>query len=154
MVVIGSYCFGCEVTKQNLDKDGIEQIKQIKKEKVMADTLVTVDKINDLPSLGLRERGIVKAVAEFYGLRVAKRGVEDAITHHYYPYTKDGKIVGYQEREIAEKKFMGIGYARNDIELQGQHLWANGGGKSLVITEGFLDTLAASQILSGKAWVR
>ena len=73
-----------------------------------------------------------------------------SITHHYYPYTKDNKVVGYQERVVADKRFMGVGYAKNDIELQGQHLWSNGGGKSLVITEGFLDTLAASQMLSGK----
>ena len=146
-----SYCFGCESTKQKIDVEGNStEIKQIKKETILNENLITVDQINDLPSLGLRERGIVKVVSEFYGLKVAKRGVEDTITHHYYPYTKDNKVVGYQERTVAEKKFMGVGYAKNDIELQGQHLWSNGGGKSLVITEGFLDTLAASQVLSGK----
>ena len=147
-----SYCFGCESTKQKVDPDqGIAEPKVIKQENdIMSEKLITVDQINDLPSLGLRERGIVKVVAEHYGMKVAKRGIEDVVTHHYYPYTKDGSVVGYQERVVADKKFMGIGYAKSDIELQGQHLWANGGGKSLVITEGFLDTLAASQMLSGK----
>ena len=146
-----SYCFGCESTKQKVDIEGIAEPKVIKQENdIMSEKLITVDQINDLPSLGLRERGIVKVVAEHYGMKVAKRGIEDVVTHHYYPYTKDGIVVGYQERVVADKRFMGIGYAKNDIELQGQHLWANGGAKSLVITEGFLDTLAASQMLSGK----
>ena len=146
-----SFCFGCEVTKQRLDPEGFPKV--IKKEKQpMADKEFTlsVDQIQDLPSKGLRERGIVTAVAQYYGLRVAKRSQTEAITHHYYPFTKNGKVVGFQEREVANKRFMGIGYAKNDIELQGQHLWPNGGGRTLVITEGYLDTLAASQMLSGK----
>ena len=146
-----SYCYGCEVSQQKLDASGIKLIQPKKEKQEMKDKGITVEQIEALPSLGLRDRGIVKAVAEFYGLRVAKRGVEDTITHHYYPYTKSGKIVGFQERNVAEKKFMAIGHAKNDIELQGMHLWQNGNGKSLVITEGFLDTLAASQMLSGKS---
>ena len=145
-----TYCFGCEVSKQNLDADGVKTNKPVKEKDIMSEKLLTVDQVNELPSIGLRDRGIVKAVAEFYGMKIAKRGVEDVVTHHYYPYTKDGSVVGYQERSVADKKFMAVGYAKNDIELQGQSLWANGGGKSLVITEGFLDTLAASQMLSGK----
>ena len=145
-----TYCFGCEVSKQNLDAEGVKTNKPAKEKDIMSEKLLTVDQVNDLPSIGLRDRGIVKAVAEFYGMKIAKRGVEDVVTHHYYPYTKDGSVVGYQERSVADKKFMAVGYAKNDIELQGQSLWANGGGKSLVITEGFLDTLAASQMLSGK----
>ena len=145
-----SYCFGCEVNKQKLDPEGIPQ-EIIKEEKPVDNEFkISVAQINELPSIGLRDRGVVKAVAEFYGLRVAKRSQLDTITHHYYPYTKSDKIVGYQEREVANKRFMGVGYAKNDIQLQGQHLWPNGGGRTLVITEGFLDTLAASQMLSGK----
>ena len=146
-----SYCFGCESTFQKISVDG-DRLPQanIKKEKPLNESLITVDQIKELPSIGLRERLIVKTVANLYGLKVAKRGVEDVVTHHYYPYTKDGEVVGYQERVVADKRFSGIGYAKSDIELQGMHLWPNGGGKSLVITEGFLDTLAAQQMLKGK----
>ena len=146
-----SYCFGCGVSFQNLNEDGNPTGSKKKSEvEHTVERQMTKDEINVFPSIGLRDRGIVKNVAEFYGLRVAKKGQQDLVTHHYYPFTKDGKIVGYQERTVATKKFRGVGYAKNDIELQGQHLWPNGGGKTLVITEGFLDALSASQVFSGK----
>lgn len=148
-----SFCFGCQVQKQNLDPNGFDKIKPLKIETNMTEQVrmkPTLKEIMEYDSLGLKDRGIVKVVANFYGLRVAKKSQEDKITHHYYPYTKNGEIVGFQERVVDTKRFQGIGYAKNDIELQGQHLWANGGNKTLVITEGFLDTLAASQMLSGK----
>ena len=149
-----SFCFGCESNVQNLNQDGVPEATVKKKRSEPVKNDITVDQINKLPSIGLRDRGIVKALAEFYGLKVAKRGQADAITHHYYPYHKDSRIVGYQERTVEGKKFKGIGHAKNDIELQGQNLWPNGGGNSerstLVITEGFLDAMAASQMLFGK----
>ena len=146
-----TYCFGCEVSRQKVDPDGFPTLTE-KETKVenKNEFKLTVDMVNELPSIGLRDRGIVKNVAQFYGLRVAKRSQEDKVTHHYYPYTKADVVVGYQERSVADKRFMGVGYAKNDIQLQGQHLWPNGGGKYLIITEGFLDTLSASQMMAGK----
>ncbi len=154
-----THCFACEVSKQKVDMDGmIQELEntpsndnnKFNKDKPMFKPL-TAEEVLEYPVMGLRERGIVKTVAEFYGLRVAKKSAEDKITHHYYPYTKNGKTVGFQERTVATKDFKGIGYAKADIELQGQHIWSNGGNRTLVITEGFLDTLAASQMLSGKS---
>jgi twinkle protein len=149
-----TYCFGCEVAKQNVDETGRKLIKNEKKdtnkENTKPNTFLSVVDISEYPSLGLRDRGIVKNLAEFYGLRVAKKSREDKITHHYYPYHKGDRLVGYQERVVSSKRFLGVGYAKNDIQLQGQHLWPNGGGKSLAITEGFLDALSLSQVVCGK----
>ena len=147
-----THCFSCDVSKQRVDPEGVPLAKENKftKDSPMKNQL-TVEDILEYPLTGLRERGIVKAVAEFYGLRTAKKSSADQITHHYYPYHKGGKIVGFQERTVDTKTFRGVGYAKADIELQGQHLWPNGGHRTLVITEGYLDCLAASQMLSGKS---
>lgn len=152
-------CFSCDVSKQKVDPNGLPQELEntsnnnnnnFSKGSPMKNQL-TVEEIQEYPMTGLRERGLVKNLAEFYGLRTAKKSEADTITHHYYPYHKGGKVVGYQERTVETKSFRGIGHAKADIELQGQHLWPNGGNRTLVITEGFLDCLAASQMLSGKS---
>lgn len=152
-----THCFNCEKSRQKVDPDGLPQEQEapsydknkFNKDSPMSKQL-TVQDILEYPLTGLRERGLVKVVAEFYGLRTAKKSEADTITHHYYPYTKDGKVVGFQERTVEGKTFRGVGYAKADIDLQGQHLWQNGGNRTLVITEGFLDACAASQMLSGK----
>lgn len=146
-----SYCYACENVVQNVDKNG-------KKLKDKDDSFVlnsespkpTIEAIEALPTLGIRERGIVKSVAEFYGLKVAKRGDIDKITHHYYPMTRKGKLVGFQERVVEDKKFLCVGNCKAvSVELQGQHLFQNS-DKTVVVTEGFLDMMAASQMLYGK----
>jgi len=149
-----THCFNCEASKQRVNPDGYPEELETPTNKFKGSPMIkqlTIDEIQEYPMTGLRERGLVKTVAEFYGLRTAKKSAEDAITHHYYPYTKDGKVVGFQERTVENKTFRGVGYAKGDIELQGQHLWPNGGNRTLVITEGFLDACAASQMLSGKS---
>lgn len=154
-IVNNSHCFSCGESKQNLDRNSKPNFKDpVKKEeknlKEDFKDIITIDIIENLPNAGVKERGIVKNLAIFYGMKVAKRGVNDSITHHYYPFTKDGTIVGYQERDVAKKKFKAIGRGTGRMDLQGQHLWPNGGGKHLIITEGFLDAMAASQMMDGK----
>ena len=151
------FCFGCQTSNQRLDEEGVKKakIKSTKKETDVEEYKgMSIEDVLSLPSVGLRDRGIVSNVAKFYGLRVAKKDASGDVTHHYYPFTKDGKVIGFQERVVSTKSFKAIGNGKTgEMELQGQHLWANGGGKSkhstLVITEGFLDALSASQMLFG-----
>jgi twinkle protein len=148
-----SYCFACETSYSPVSIDG-KRLKAVKKDDFELDGLdtppdITTEVIEYLPSLGLRDRGLVKNVANFYGLKVAKRGFDDIVTHHYYPYYRKGKLVGYQQRKVEDKSFSCIGYCKNNVELQGRHLFENN-NKTVVITEGFLDMLAASQMMYGK----
>lgn len=145
-----AHCFGCEAYVPYCDSDGNPLQRETTRRPDTMEDRLTLEDISELPIAGDRDRGIVKTIAEFYGMRVAKRNGSETATHQYFPYHKDGKIVGYQEKDVANKNFKAIGYAKRDVDLQGQHLWPNGGGKYLVITEGFLDTLAAQQMLSGK----
>jgi twinkle protein len=149
--VTSSHCFSCGFSKANIDKKPREWGHKEEEEIVVEQPVyLTVDMIEKLPSAGVRERGIVKNLSSYYGMKIAKRGDSDEITHHYYPFTLDGKIIGYQERDVANKDFKAIGRGSGKMDLQGQHLWPNGGGKYLTIVEGFLDMLAASQMMDGK----
>ena len=146
---VSSHCFSCGHSIQNTDKPNFV-LEDTEEEEEEMEQVVDLESIDNLPTLGIKERGITKSLAEYFGMKTAKRGQGDKITHHYYPYTSEGKIIGYQERDVVNKSFRSVGRGSGKMELQGQHLWPNGGGKHLTIVEGFLDMMAASQMLHGK----
>ena len=146
---VSSHCFSCGHSIQNTDKPNFV-LEDTEEEEEEMEQVVDLESIDNLPTAGVRERGIVKNLGEYFGMKVAKRGQDDTITHHYYPFTYKGDIIGYQERDVANKAFRAVGRGSGKMDLQGQHLWPNGGGKHLMIVEGFLDMLAASQMMDGK----
>ena len=147
-----SHCFGCDHNNRLCDERGhaIERATlNTHKEEYEMDDQLTFDDIQELPVVGVKARRIYKSIGQLYGMRGAKIDSDD-LTHHYYPFHKDGKLVGYQERTVATKDFRSLGYGKQDIDLQGMEIWPNGGSRYLVITEGFLDAMAAQQMLTGK----
>lgn len=82
-------------------------------------------------------RGLTKAVAEKYKALTAGNKVS-------LIYTLDGKPVGFKERGISEKTFKFNGNAQAD--LFGQAAFSKG-GKSVTITEGEYDAMAAYQMM-------
>ncbi len=149
---VSSHCFSCGDSKQDVTKENPEWGQANEEEEDMSEQKdqMTLDVIEQLPFAGVRDRGIVKSLGTFYGMRVARKGEGDEVTHHYYPFTLGGKVVGYQERDVANKAFRAVGRGSGKMDLQGQHLWPNGSGKHLIIVEGFLDMMAASQMMDGK----
>jgi hypothetical protein len=96
--------------------------------------------IESYDTRGFQERGITKAVAAHYGVRVSYAG-DGTIASHFYPYTKDNQIVAYKERKLP-KTFATHGVFK-DVQLFGQNV--STGGRRIVITEGELDALAVAQ---------
>ena len=82
-------------------------------------------------------RGLTKAVAEKYKALTSGNKVS-------LIYTIDGKPVGFKERGISEKTFKFNGNAQAD--LFGQAAFSKG-GKSVTITEGEYDAMAAYQMM-------
>ena len=124
-----TYCFACQAYGE-LEEVDVEEI---------------FEKVEPLPAVpdlikGFRERKITKVISEFYDVRVKIDG--DTITHHYYPYTKDGITTGYKVRQVEGKIFKAVGDKKN-TELFGQSKFSS--GKKLVITEGELDAMAVAQ---------
>ena len=87
---------------------------------------------------GFQERGVTKAVCEFFGVKVSY-GADGKIDAHYYPY-KVGDKISYKRRELP-KSFMWIG---DSGDLFGIDKFS-GGGKRLVICEGEVDALSIAQ---------
>ena len=92
-------------------------------------------------ALPLSKRGLRVETLKRYGYVVGEyRGKPVQIA----PYYKDGQLVA-QHLRGQDKDFKWIGDAKG-VELFGQHLWRNAGGKRLTITEGEIDCMSISQL--------
>lgn len=105
-------------------------------------------KDNSAAGIGVPDRGIRPEIAEEFGVRVGLSEESGEPLFHYYPYFKDGKLVAYKERSVKDKDFKIYGKG-SGLELFGQNRIGEG-GKLLIITEGELDALAATQMLKDR----
>ena len=131
-----SFCFSCKKTfsKEETEKGGI--ITDLPKSPSLFKKTPKLEDIKKYSFRGLRTRNIVKAVAEFYKVRVSYN--EDGeVDTHYYPY-EDEKA--FKVRTLP-KSFTWVGKSE---QLFGRERFT-GGGKRLVICEGEVDTLSVAQ---------
>ena len=100
----------------------------------------SLESIGSLPHYPLGSRKISGDVVSYFNVKMSV-DEDGKPASHFYPYTKKGQIVAYKERKLP-KEFRVHGSFKG-IELFGQAQAT--GGKTLVITEGELDTLAVAQ---------
>ncbi len=128
------YCFSCGESSP-VDEDAVIPVKKPSTRV----TSMTLDQVQELEIRGFEERKIKKNVAAYYDVRVSY-DESGNIKAHYYPYTRDGKLVAYKRRTLP-KKFQTIGDWK-DVDLFGQNNAR--GSDRLVITEGEIDAMSVS----------
>ena len=139
----GAHCFSCNYSTKKVTKE-MNDFNNLTASTPVYNTN-KVQEIADLNSFALASRGISKTIVDHFGIKMAVNS-DGSGGSHYYPYTKQGKVVAYKERQLP-KDFRIHGEFR-DIELFGQ---ANStGGKTVVITEGELDACAVAQAFYDK----
>ena len=91
------------------------------------------------------DRGLLLETCEHYGVRVSLSPTDGvSIITHMYPYFKEKKLCGYNERVVEGKRFFGKGDRKN-VQLFGSQLPKR--GKTLYITEGEIDAMSLYQAL-------
>lgn len=105
-----------------------------------------LDEVAGYQTVALPERKLKKESLEHFGIKIGV-SEQDGVTPmiHYYPYYKDGKLIGYKVRVIENKKMWSIGSIKG-CDLFGWEQAVAAGGKKLFITEGELDAVALYQI--------
>ena len=142
---INKYCNRCGY-KEFSDTENTENLM----------TKSVKDITDNLPAGGdVKDRSLLSSFTELYGLRQEFDTSTGQVTKYYAPLheTGTGELIGYQERTLP-KQFRYIGDIKGkSIQFVGQHL-VRDGGRFLIIVEGFLDTIAAKQMLSQnkKSW--
>lgn len=144
---IDSYCWSCVTYFKPSDtpESGIIQAETASEAHMNKET---VGDISTYPFKELIDRAISKEVAEYYGVRVGFDEGSGEVEYHYYPYYRDGQLVAYKSRDVADKKFNAIGSMKGGTELFGQQLIS--GGKMVVVTEGECDAMSAYQLFRAK----
>lgn len=142
------FCFACKKYVPDPYADRPDDYKPpvgFKKsdEEVKAEILA----INSWKSKALLDRKIKEETMSYFGTKVSvsEENGEDIVAH-YYPYKKDGDIVGFKCRLVETKKFWGIGKTTG-VDLFGWDKAIQTGSKRLYITEGEIDAMALYQIL-------
>lgn len=143
--VIDGYCFSCH---NYVPPEAISGTYDNKNYKARRLDLIPDDQIQVLPIRELRHRGISLAAAEHFGIRTEFNTRDGSPVACYFPYYKQGVLVGWKKRTVAEKQFVSLGN-RKGCELFGQHTCGQG-GKLLIITEGEYDAAAVFDILAQK----
>lgn len=143
-----SFCFSCKkFFPQDADEMAEHSVDAPMKTKspspspsVTRRSEVSLEEINEFQIRGLRDRGITKAVCEFYGVKLSYND-EGVVDSHYYPYVNSAGQTVYKHRKVATKQFFWVG---GSGDLFGIDRF-QGGGKRLIITEGEVDALSVAQ---------
>lgn len=130
------YCNRCGYTETNVEK------KEYKQE------FMTLPSIELLPIKALPDRKINQSTCAHFQVHVGVSESNGEVNEHYYPISKNGKIVGYKKRTLP-KTFSTIGDCKGEVDLFGQFV-SPPSGKRLLITGGELDAMSAWQMLKEK----
>lgn len=142
------FCFSCGTYVPNPYADKPEGYKPEAVFKSPAQIAEEIESIRDEYGVcSLPERKLKEEYLRYFGVRVGVSELDGQTPHsHYYPYTRNGEVVGYKVRIIEGKRFYGIGDQKN-VDLFGWEQAILTGGKKLFITEGELDAVALFQIM-------
>ena len=135
------FCYVCKTFTPS-NKDMTMEVKQEEKQSKLEANIVDGTKQGPLS-----DRNIHKDTVKYYDVRLKLR--DGKITHHYYPYTdKEGEIIAYKSRSVANKDFLSHGPIRK-TGLFGQSKFSSK-GKYVTLCEGEIDTMSAFQLMGSK----
>ena len=133
-------CFSCK-TYHKSSTAKVVPINQYK-----ASKMKTIQEIKQLPIVAIPDRFISEATAKKYGVRSSLSEADGkTITHIYCGDTLRGKLVGFECKETANKKFSSVGDRKGELDLWGS--WTCSGDSKLFITEGRLDAMALHETI-------
>ena len=119
-------------------------------------TQMTIEEVKAFPTLAIEERGITEDTCRKLGIRTELSG-SDGVTPvaHYFPYSVEGKLVGYKKRDLTLPKiqdghFSTIGFQSVKCDLFGAANCSKTGAKKIFICEGEYDQAIVWQVLKAR----
>lgn len=145
---IDGYCFSCDTFVAHPYGDGPVPNIEARPKKTPEVIKAELDEIATYKTVDIASRKLRGDVLDYFGVKVGldeERGEEPVQV--YFPYTKDGRVVGYKTRSIANKEIMYCIGSMKDVDLFGWEQAVASGAKRLIIAEGEFDAIAMRRIL-------
>lgn len=140
------YCFACDTAVTDPYKDKPAGYKPVSVKKTEEEIQQEIAEISEYSTVALPDRKLKKEYLEYFGVKIGLSEQDGATpVSHYYPYHKDGNLVGYKARLIESKRMWSVGSIKG-CDFFGWEQAIATGGKKLFITEGELDAVALFQI--------
>lgn len=147
---VDGFCYSCGTFVEHpygepMTKDSAN----LPKPKTEAEIKEEVAEVSGYPVVAMNERKLSEEAFKSYNVHFSMSERDGTTpTAVYFPYTKNGKLVGWKVKTIGLKKnkFWTIGNVR-DVDLFGWRQAIASGAKRLIITEGEYDAIAMSRII-------
>lgn len=147
---IDGFCFSCNKYIEHPFGEGAKA-SEIPAEKRITKTREEIEReleeIGGYPCIDLPSRKLRGTSLDHYGIKVGvseQDGKTPSIV--YFPYTRNGVVVGYKVRLLEAKRMWAIGSIK-DVDLFGWEQAKKTGAKRLIITEGEFDAVALNRII-------
>lgn len=142
----GSKCYSCGVGKKVDSPDGTASAPV---KTAAHKDYVSLSDIKGLGHADLSARGLNAVITEMFGVRVGYDTATREPSDWYFPYRIGSEVVGCKARKVKEKDFYTVGSMTKQVEPFGWHR-VSAHGKLLIITEGELDAMSATQMIKEK----
>jgi twinkle protein len=146
---VDGFCFSCGAYVRHPYGDE-RQADSLPKPKVKTEEEVAEElyEVSLYPTLTIESRKLREDVLSHFGVKTSVSEADGKTpTAAYYPYTKDGKVVGYKIKSLdGSKSFYSIGTLK-EVDLFGWEQAVKSGAKRLIITEGEDDAIALTKII-------
>lgn len=141
------YCFACDsYVPDPYGEEGARPVPK-RKQKTEQEIAAEIEEITGYPCYDLPLRKLRVESLSYFGVRMAV-SEQDGRTPiiRYFPFTRDGNIVSYKAKLMAEKKMWIVG-SHKGVDFFGWQQAISTGAKKLYITEGEEDAVALYQAL-------
>lgn len=144
------YCFKCGTRVESPYGDKPEGYKPKFRVKTPEEIQAEIDEVEEYQTVDLPKRKLRKESLEYFGIKMGMSET-DGVTPRscYFPYYKNGKLIGYKVKLIDEKKMWAIGSTK-ESDFFGWNQAVLAGGKKLFCVEGEEDCVALFQIFKDK----
>lgn len=145
---VDGYCFSCKQFVSNPYGDSALPSVAQRAKKSTEETQAELDEISTYPVYDLPDRRLRGDTFNYFGVKIAV-SEEDGTTPEaaYFPYRRDGKLIGYKVRILADKHRMFAIGTTKEADFFGWDEAIATGAKRLIITEGEFDAVALRRIL-------
>lgn len=145
---VDGFCYSCKTYVRHPYGEE-KKTEELPKPKVRTQEEIELEiaEVGGYPSPSLPSRKLRGETLEYFSAKVGL-SESDGKTPQllYYPYTKQGKLVGYKVKLLDQKRIWSVGDLK-DVDLYGWEQAISLGAKRLIITEGEDDAMAFHQTL-------